>query len=70
MIKVKTDCNDCIHAKVCGHKGNVKMFYDRFKNENFGKGPNDDYDWVTMSEVYSVNIDIYCPYFNGGTIVR
>lgn len=48
MIKVKTECDDCIHSKVCRHKGNVEMFYDKLKNENFGKGPNDDYDWVNI----------------------
>ena len=63
MIKLKTDCTKCIHAKVCKNKNNVKIFYERLCDLTYGSGPNDDYDWNIMSDHYRVNVDISCPDF-------
>lgn len=60
MINLRTNCEECIHSKVCKNKNNPKTFCDKLKNLNYGTGPNDDYDWDTMSNHYNVKIDISC----------
>lgn len=60
MINLKTNCEDCVHAKVCKNRDNAKSFKNRLLENNYGLGPNDDYDWNTMSDYYRVNIDISC----------
>ena len=47
MLKVATDCSKCIHQKVCRKVNNMEMLKNKLANTNFGKGPNDDYDWDT-----------------------
>lgn len=61
MIKLATDCKDCIHSKVCRNKDNAKSAMEKLKKMQFGKGPNDDYDWDTMMKVCNVNINFSCP---------
>lgn len=60
MIKLNTKCDDCIHSKVCINKNQAKYFANRLSKINYGDGPNDDYDFDTMSDHYHVNIDISC----------
>lgn len=60
MITLKTDCTNCIHSKVCKNYNEPKNMYNKLKDLRFGTGPNDDYDWNTMSESYRVNIDVSC----------
>ena len=64
MITLKTDCDNCIHSKVCGRKDRPKYVREKLGDLIFGKGPNDDYDWDTMMEHYKVDIDISCPDFD------
>ena len=63
MINLKTNCEECIHVKICKNKNNAKNFCERLSDLTYGSGPNDDYDWNTMSDHYNVNIDISCPDF-------
>lgn len=62
-VNLKTKCEECTHAKVCRNKNQAKYFANKLKETNYGDGPNDDYDYDTMSEHYHVNIDIYCKDF-------
>lgn len=61
MIKLNTDCNNCLHAKVCKHKDNAKHAMERLKVTPYGTGPNSDYDWETMMNSFGVNIIFSCP---------
>lgn len=63
MIINKTHCEECIHCKVCKNKDNSKRLSERLRDLTYGSGPNDDYDWNTMSNSYNVNIEMSCPDF-------
>lgn len=63
MLKVTTDCSKCIHEKVCKNKNNPKWIKDKLADTQFGKGPNDDYDWDTMSDCYGVDISFSCRHY-------
>ena len=65
MIKLKTDCKDCIHEKVCKNKDNAKHAMEKLNNTRYGNGPNDDYDWDIMMDTQHVNIEFSCPDFTG-----
>lgn len=60
MINLKTECKDCIHEKVCKNKGNPIWIKNKLAEMTLGSGPNDDYDWATMTDAYRVKIDISC----------
>ena len=62
-INLKTDCEKCIHKNVCRHRNNAKHMRDKLMSLTYGNGPNDDYDWNTMSDVEHVEIDFSCPAF-------
>ena len=70
MIKLTTDCEKCLHAKVCRHKGNAKNAMEKLKKTRFGKGPNDDYDWETMMNHSGVTITFSCPDFANSVVFR
>lgn len=61
MFKLNTDCNNCLHAKVCKHKNNAKHAMEKLKKMTYGAGPNEDYDWETMMNNFGVNIIFSCP---------
>ena len=63
MIKLATDCDKCIHKPVCKHEQNPKSDMARLKSMQYGKGPNDDYDWDTMMKARHVDITFSCPDF-------
>lgn len=63
MIKLATNCNECIHAKVCRNKYNTNTAMEKLKNMQFGKGPNDDYTWDTIMNFSNVDILFSCPDF-------
>lgn len=70
MIKLTTDCAKCIHAAMCKHYNNAKNAMEKLKNMTYGDGPNDDYDWATMMDVYHVNISFSCPDFRPEVAIR
>ena len=61
MIKLTTDCSNCVHSKVCRNKNNAKNAMEKLKNQQYGDGPNDDYDWNIMMQHYNVKIEFSCP---------
>lgn len=64
MIKLKTDCSDCIHANVCHYKNNPKFAKDKLEKETFtSKISNDVSTWEVETERYHVNIEVSCPDF-------
>lgn len=63
MIKLKTNCNDCIHKKVCKNVNNARYNMTKLKDMQYGSGPNDDYNWDTMMEHHNVIIEFSCPDF-------
>lgn len=60
MIKLKSDCEKCMHSDVCKYKNNAKNDMERLSLMTYGDGPNDDYNWSTMSESRHVNITFSC----------
>ena len=62
-ITLKTNCKECIHNKLCRHVNNAENLMNELKEKTYGEGPNDDYDWDTMSEHFHVNIEFSCPDF-------
>lgn len=65
MIRLKTNCNNCIHNKTCKFKGHAEEDMKKLKNMIYGDGPNDDYNWDTMLESRHVNVDFSCPDYDG-----
>lgn len=63
MIKLTTDCKDCIMNKTCKYKNNALHAMNKLKATKYGTGPNDDYDWDTMMDVESVSITFSCPHY-------
>ena len=61
MIKLTTDCNKCVHKKMCRYTRNAELAMKKLKNMTYGTGPNDDYDWDTMMNVEHVDIIFSCP---------
>lgn len=59
-VNLKTNCKNCVHEKVCKNHGKAELFNERICDLTYGSGPNDDYDWKTMSDCYRVQIDISC----------
>lgn len=70
MIKLKTDCKDCMHEKVCKNKNNAKYDMEKLKKSQYGRGPNDDYDWGFMMDARHVDIEFSCPDFTSGIGIR
>lgn len=70
MIKLSTDCKECIHEKVCKNKNNAKYAMEKLKGTTYGKGPNDDYDWDYMMKAKHVDISFSCPDFNSSVLFR
>ena len=70
MIKLATDCKDCIHSKMCKNKDNAKYDMEKLKRTNYGKGPNDDYGWDLMISSRNVDITFSCPDFASSKLTR
>ena len=70
MIKLTTDCSECIMNKTCKYKNNAAYAMNKLKEMTYGTGPNDDYDWDTMMEVEHVNITFSCQHFISEARVR
>ena len=60
MIKLKTDCETCMHKNICRFRDNAKSDVNKLKNINYGIGPNDNYDWDTISNSRHVTIEFSC----------
>lgn len=69
MIKLRTECNECIHFKMCRYVGSANTLLNKLKNTNFGTGSNDDYSWDKVSSNRNVNIEFSCPDFTKNVIV-
>lgn len=41
---------------------------NKLKNMNYGTGPNDDYDWETISDSRHVNVTFACSDYKNGQI--
>lgn len=63
-IYLETNCEECIHNEVCKNKNNAKHEYDRLRDLQYGKGPNDDYPYDIMMQANRVLITIKCPDFH------
>lgn len=70
MIKLATDCKNCIHEKVCKNKNNALHAAEKLKKTTYGEGPNDDYDWDYIMEAEHVDITFSCPDFTSGVGIR
>lgn len=69
MIYLENDCSKCIHKEMCKYEGNAKHDMEKLMNTTYGTGPNDDYDWNTMSDVNHVTIRFSCKSFREETKV-
>lgn len=63
MIKLKTNCDNCIHKKVCKNINNAENNMNKLKKTQYGSGPNNDYDWDIMMKHNNVVIEFSCPDF-------
>lgn len=63
MIKLSTNCSDCIMNKTCKYKNNAAHAMQKLKEMKYGEGPNDDYGWDIMMEHEAVDITFSCQYF-------
>ena len=71
MIKLKTDCDTCLHKDICKYKDNAKIDMNKLKDMNYGTGPNDDYYWDDISKSRHVDIAFSCTdYRNGQTAIQ
>lgn len=62
MIKLKTDCADCIHSKVCRWKHNARLAMDKLKKEIFTSGISDDgCTWEIKMAQDHVDVEFSCP---------
>lgn len=61
MLKLRTDCDKCIHSKVCRNKNNPKNAMKKLANTTYGNGPNDDYGWDVMMKQEHVDVSFSCP---------
>lgn len=63
MIKLETDCDNCMHKKVCSFAYNAKNDMEKLKNTEYGKNPTEDYYWKDMVKYRNVDITFSCPDF-------
>ena len=73
MIRLRTDCTDCIHSKVCQYKHNARLAMDKLKKEVFTSAiSNDVYTWEEKMTHDHVDIEFSCPNFarNQQTLLR
>lgn len=64
MIKLKTDCVDCSHSKVCQYKHNARLAMDKFKSETFISGiSNEACTWEDKMVRDHVDVEFSCPDF-------
>ena len=71
MIKLKTDCDTCLHKDICKYKDNAKIDMNKLKDMNYGTGTNDDYSWADISKSRHVDIAFSCTdYRNGQTAIQ
>ncbi len=61
MLKLLTNCDKCIHSKVCKNKDNPKDAMEKLANTTYGDGPNDDYGWDVMMKSQNVDCSFSCP---------
>lgn len=66
MINLKTNCEDCIHVKVCKNKDSSKRFLEKLTKVR----DDCDYDCENLSYQYNVNVDISCPNFRCSEAIR
>ena len=73
MIKLKTDCADCTHSKVCQYKHNARFAMDTLKKEIFTSDiSNDVCTWEHKMTHDHVDIVFSCLDFtkNQQTLLR
>lgn len=57
MIKLATECRECLHRNVCRNKDNPKRVMEKLIGSEYEKG----HDWDHMTEVMHVNVTFSCP---------
>lgn len=61
MLKLLTDCNKCIHKRMCKHYDHPKQVMEKLKSTTYGEGPNDDYGLDVMTDHEHVIVSYSCP---------
>lgn len=61
MLKLLTDCDDCMFNRVCKYHNRPKQAMEKLKNTTYGEGPNDDYGWDVMMKQEHVDVSFSCP---------
>ena len=70
MIKLKADCDNCIHKKVCSFVYNAKNDVEKLKHAQYGENPNIGYSWDDMVKYRNVDITFSCPDFQVNIVFR
>ena len=64
MIKLKSDCGDCTHSKVCRWKHNARFAMDKLKKETFISGEsNVACTWEEKMTQDNIVVEFSCPDF-------
>ena len=64
MIKLKTDCTDCIHSITCRYAHNARFAMDKLKKEVFTSDVSNDFcTWDDKMAHDHVDIEFSCPDF-------
>lgn len=70
MIKLKTDCDICMHKRICRFIYNAKNDMEKLKDTQYGNSPNTDYDWDYMAKYRNIDIIFSCPNFQVNTVKK
>lgn len=70
MIKLKTDCDICMHKRICRFVHNAKNDMEKLKDTQYGNSPSTDYDWDYMAKYRNVDIFFSCPNFQVNTVKK
>lgn len=63
MIELTTNCESCVHEKVCKNRNGAKYAMEKLKSMTYGNGPNDDYNWDVMMAHHNIHIKFSCDDF-------
>ena len=70
MIKLKDDCDNCVHVWVCGFSYNAKNDMEKLKYTRYSENPNTDYSWDFMTKQRNVDITFSCPNFQANIVEK
>lgn len=62
-IKLTTNCEECVHKKICRYKHSAKEDMRKLSDMVYGYDSNMDHTWGTLMEIRNVDITFSCSDF-------